>query len=76
MKIQAITGTVYENAGYNANEIMGSMLVQFLDNAYYIPNWSVNIETVKTNQPNHCYVRTPGKIKNVFWSLFGVGPNI
>lgn len=70
MKIQAITGTVYENAGYNNNEIVAALFLRFLDNAYYIPNWNVHNQTVKTNQPNHCYIRAPGMLFLSYNAIF------
>lgn len=64
--LQACEVQMYVDAGKSRRCDDGIRASQWLDSAYFCPNWKVTVTNCKTNKPFNTFFRGPGNIQTMF----------
>ncbi|XP_064388596.1 xanthine dehydrogenase/oxidase-like [Halichondria panicea] len=64
--ITAIDVEIFADCGVAPNENAISVVRDFIDNAYYVPNWKIATQPCKTNTPANVFCRSPGTLPSIF----------
>lgn len=65
-KLNGIKITLYSDLGCLSNDSVVAGVFDWIDNAYYCPNWDLIPKAVKTNTPMNTYCRAPGSTPGIF----------
>uniref|UniRef100_A0A0B7AD29 Aldehyde oxidase/xanthine dehydrogenase a/b hammerhead domain-containing protein n=1 Tax=Arion vulgaris TaxID=1028688 RepID=A0A0B7AD29_9EUPU len=65
-KLLAIVATGYCDCGFSFQPECEEHMFNYIDSAYFCPNWSWTVQPCKTNKPVITYMRSPGSATAIF----------